>query len=48
MSGLRHEKKVEEKTEAEVREEEMMLTGVHQKLDNLEREISEIKSFIVK
>ncbi|MDO8482631.1 MAG: hypothetical protein Q7S86_02320 [bacterium] len=48
MSGLRHEKKIEEKTEAEVREEETMLTVVHQKLDNLEREISEIKSFIVK
>ena len=48
MSGLKHEKKIEEKTETEVREEEAMLTAVHQKLDNLEREVAEIKSFIVK
>ncbi len=48
MSGLKHEKKVEEKTEAEVREEETMLAAVHQKLDVLGKEISEIKSLIVK
>lgn len=48
MSGLKHEKKVEEKTEVEVREEEAMLASVHKKLDALSKEISEIRSFIVK
>lgn len=48
MSGLKHEKKVEEKTEVEVREEEAMLESVHRKLDSLSREMAEIKSYIIK
>ena len=48
MSGLKHEKKVEEKTESEVREEEAMLTVLQGKLDMLGRELSEIKSLIKK
>lgn len=46
MSGLKHEKKVEEKTEAEIREEGARIESVHRKLDALSIEISEIKSFI--
>lgn len=48
LSGLKHEKKVEEKTESEVREEEAMLEVIHRKLDKIDKEISEIKSLIVK
>lgn len=48
MSGLKHEKKIEEKTEAEVREEEAMLEAVHSKLDHLAEEIKEIKSSLKK
>lgn len=48
MSGLKHEKKVEEKTESEVREEEVMLASFSDKLDLLGRELSELKSLIKK
>ena len=48
LSGLKHEKKVEEKTETEVREEEVMLATLHKKIDALQMEVSEIKTFIVK
>ncbi|MDO8591060.1 MAG: hypothetical protein Q7R65_03740 [bacterium] len=48
LSGLKHEKKVEEKTEAEVREEEAMLTALHTKLDHLTREVEELKSSLLK
>jgi len=46
LSGLKHEKKVEEKTETEVREEEIMLAVINQKLDRLNTDIEEIKSSI--
>lgn len=48
LSGLKHEKKVEEKTELEVREEESMLEALHGKLDLLGRELSEVKSLLKK
>ena len=48
LSGLKHEKKIEEKTEIEVREEEVMLATLHKKIDALQMEVSEIKTFIVK
>lgn len=48
LSGLKHEKKVEEKTEEEVREEEVMLTALHAKLDHLKKELEEVKILIRK
>lgn len=43
LSGLTHEKKVEEKTEAEVRAEGVLLVNVYKKLEHLEKEIKELK-----
>ena len=48
LSGLKHKKKVEEKTEAEVREEEAILVAINEKLSELQREVAEIKSFVKK
>jgi len=48
MSGLKHEKKVEEKTEIEVREEEAILVSVNAKLAHLQKEVEEIKLLIKK
>lgn len=43
LSGLRHEKKIEEKTEAEVRAEGTILLDIHKKLERLERELHEVR-----
>ena len=43
LSGLTHEKKVEEKTEAEVRAEGALLVDIHKKLERLEKDIKELK-----
>ena len=43
LSGLTHEKKVEEKTESEVRAEGAILLGMFDKLERIEREIEELK-----
>ena len=43
LSGLTHEKKMEEKTESEVRAEGALLLDMHGKLTRLEKEIAEIK-----
>ncbi len=40
LSGLTHEKKLEEKTESEVREEGAHLREVHQALNRLEKEVA--------
>lgn len=48
MSGLRHEKKVEEKTESEVREEEEMLWLVNKKVDSLAKSLEEIRKIVDK
>ncbi len=48
LSGLKHEKKVEEKTEAEVREEEAIIVSVNAKLNRLQKELEEIKSIVKK
>lgn len=42
VSGLRHEKKVAEKTEAEVTEEENIIKKVHDELHTLNRKLEEI------
>ena len=44
LSGLTHEKKVEEKTESEVRAEGALLLNMSDKLRHIEREIEAIKS----
>lgn len=43
LSGLTHEKKVEEKTEAEVRAEAAILVNIVNKLEHIEKEISHLK-----
>lgn len=48
LSGLKHEKKVEEKTEKEVREEGMILLDIHKKLERLERELHEVREEVKK
>ena len=44
LSGLTHEKKVEEKTESEVRAEGALLLNMSDKLKHIEKEIETIKS----
>lgn len=46
MSGLKHEKKVEEKTEIEVQEEEVMITVLSRKIDMISRDVAELKSML--
>lgn len=48
LSGLRHEKKVEEKTEEEVREEEAMIVVLHRRIDGIKKDLEEIKGVIKK
>jgi hypothetical protein len=48
MSGLKHEKKVEEKTESEVREEEEILEVILRKVDHLTKEVEDLKANINK
>lgn len=48
LSGLTHEKKIEEKTEAEVRAEGALLLDIHKKLERLEREVHEVREAIKK
>jgi len=48
LSGLTHEKKLEEKTEEEVREEEAMLAALNARFDVLTKEVAEIKSLLKK
>ncbi|MSR78692.1 MAG: hypothetical protein EXS59_00920 [Candidatus Taylorbacteria bacterium] len=48
LSGLKHEKKVEEKTESEVREEEDMIVSLNSKFDHFRKELEEIKSLLHK
>ena len=43
LSGLKHEKKVEEKTDAEVREEGILLLDLFQKMERIEREVHGIR-----
>lgn len=43
LSGLTHEKKVEEKTESEVRAEGALLLNILEKLKRIEKEIEELK-----
>lgn len=43
LSGLKHEKKVEEKTEEEVREEGVLLLDLYRKLERVEREVHEVR-----
>lgn len=43
LSGLTHEKKIEEKTENEVRAEGALLVDIHKKLERIEKELAEVK-----
>jgi len=44
LSGIKHEKKVEEKTEEEVLHEEMEISQLSLKIDKLSKDIEEIKN----
>lgn len=44
LSGLTHEKKIEEKTEAEVRAEGALLIEIHRKVDAIEREVAALRA----
>jgi len=46
LSGLTHEKKMEEKTESEVRAEGTLLLDMYGKLERMEKEIADIKEKI--
>lgn len=48
LSGLKHEKKIEEKTEEEVREEGIILLDLFQKLERIERDVHGIKEELKK
>ncbi len=43
LSGLTHEKKIEEKTESEVRAEGTLLLDMYKKLEHIEKEIATLK-----
>lgn len=43
LSGLTHEKKIEEKTETEVRAEGELLVDIHKRIGRIEKDISELK-----
>ncbi len=43
LSGLTHEKKIEEKTESEVRAEGTLLLDMYKKLERIEKEIATLK-----
>ena len=48
LSGLKHEKKIEEKTETEVREEGVILLDLYEKLERIEREVHEVREEVKK
>lgn len=43
LSGLTHEKKIEEKTETEVRAEGELLVDIHKRIGRIEKDIAELK-----
>lgn len=43
LSGLTHEKKIEEKTETEVKAEGEVLVDMYKKIERMERDVSELK-----
>ena len=43
LSGLKHEKKLAEKTEADVQQEESMIIQITAHLDRIEKELAEVK-----
>ena len=48
LSGLKHEKRLEEKTEEEVQKEEFEIKDMIRKVDEIHRDIEEIKSNVSK
>lgn len=48
LSGIKHEKKIEEKTEEEVREEGFILLDLYEKLERVAREVRELRDEIRK
>jgi uncharacterized membrane protein len=48
LSGIKHEKKVEEKTEDEIRGEESEIEKLNKKVEGLYKEMSEIKDLLKK
>jgi hypothetical protein len=48
LSGLKHEKKVDEKTEEEIREEEQQIVLLNKKVSEISKDIEEIKTLLKK
>jgi hypothetical protein len=48
LSGLKHEKKVDEKTEEEIREEEQQIVLLNKKVSEISKDIEEIKALLKK
>lgn len=48
LSGLTHEKKIEEKTESEVRQEGMMILTMYKKIEKMEGDLAAIKEELKK
>jgi len=48
LSGLKHEKKVDEKTEEEIKEEEEQIKILNKKVEKLSTDIEEIKTLLKK
>ena len=44
LSGLTHEKKIEEKTESEVRQEGALLLDIYAKIERMEADVKELKA----
>jgi hypothetical protein len=48
LSGLKHEKKIDEKTEEEIREEEQQIVLLNKKVSEISKDIEEIKTLLKK
>lgn len=48
LSGLKHEKKIDEKTEAEIRQEEEQIILLNKKVSQISKDIEEIKTLLKK
>lgn len=48
LSGIKHEKRVDEKTEEEIRQEEEQIKKINLRIDQISHDVSEIKTLLKK
>ena len=48
LSGLKHEKKIEEKTEEEIKQEELEIKNIRSQVSQISKDIEEIKTLLKK